>query len=170
MFCSQHFTFYVLLLQIYLNNRVSLCQNDKILVDNKNLVILRCCPHLHFTTSKKMYKLINSAWVLSLYLRFLEECKYKMKIQFLDRAIYLRNMALITIKESQPPTAKTPNTPPATLSPPQKSLHEKCINWPNPISHLSNLSKYFKQYHLKSFFEIFKLRWSSVTGIDINII
>ena len=34
-----------------------------------------------------------------------------MKIQFLDRAIYLRNMALITIKESQPPTAKTPNTP-----------------------------------------------------------
>ena len=42
-----------------------------------------------------------------------------MKIQFLDRAIYLRNMALITIKESQPPTPKTPNTPPATLSGPK---------------------------------------------------
>ena len=117
-----------------------------------------------------MYKLINPAWVLQSYLRFLEECKYKMKIQFLDRAIYLRNMALITIKESQPPTPKTPNTPPATLSRPQKPLHEKYINWPNPIPHSSNPTKYFKQYHLKSFFQIFKLRWSSVTGIDINII
>ena len=93
-----------------------------------------------------------------------------MKIHFLDRAIYLRNMALITIKETQPPTPKTPNTPPATLSRPQKSLHEKYINRPNPIPHSSNPTKYFKQYHLKSFFQIFKLYWSSVTGIDINII
>ena len=65
-----------------------------------------------------------------------------MKIQFLDRAIYLRNMALITIKESQPQKRRTrPRQPyPGPKSPSTKNISTDPIQSPIQAIQPSTLS------------------------------